>query len=139
ERHLPDVDRLDEDVVEDRLDHVREQRTGRRVARGRDPGRQEAAPVGPRVGEEAPDLACHAGRVAREPREATPPRRRAPGLRGQRGRFERRDRRQRYGLISLCTHALAWLRQTGDYTTGSASASRGPKGARCPQLSLKFT
>ena len=54
DRH--DVQAPDEHVVEDRLDHVDEPGAGRGVAGGGEPGHEEQAAVGPREGEQPPEL-----------------------------------------------------------------------------------
>ena len=86
-----DVEAPDEDVVEDRLDHVDEPGARRRVARGGDPGRDQQGPVGPGEREQPPELRevlAHAGAEARHPLgpEGAPGRSASPGAGGDGGR-----------------------------------------------------
>ncbi len=55
ERQPPDVDALDERLVEDRLDLRNDERAGGRIAERRDPGSGEPPAIGTGVGEEAPE------------------------------------------------------------------------------------
>ncbi len=93
----------DEGLVEDRL-HLRdEERPGRGVAGGREPGQAEPAPVGPREREEPPEegdlLAQAHDRGAAALAQPRPPAPGGPGLHGHAA--SQGDRGERDDLISL--------------------------------------
>ena len=112
ERHRADVDVLDEDVVEDRLDHVDDARSGRGVTGGGDPRRQQHHAVRAAVAEEPSELSRLRPHVGEEAGETPAPARRRPSARP--GRPQGRDGRgcgDGDGFISL--HRRVLTRRSG--------------------------
>ena len=102
----------DEDLVEDGLDHVRQAGAGRRIPGGRHPRQHEQPAVRPRVREQAAEPAHLAAEALRTRAEASARLGgRAPA--GARRVGKRCGGGQRYDLISLRRHALAYVAGPG--------------------------
>jgi hypothetical protein len=96
EGHVPDVDALDEDLVEDRLDLGDEDRPRRGVAGGHEPREHEPPSIGPRVGEEPEELRRFGSRGDAERAELRRPGARLTGRGGALDALDG-DRGKRYG------------------------------------------